>query len=179
MAALTTRMLRAARLDAALYEEVEADSSATRQAVVVVILYAVAAGIGNLAAGGVKGLFVGTLSALVTWYIWALITYVIGTKLLAEPQTEASMGQLLRTIGFAASPGIITVFAFIPVLGVLIKVVAVIWMLVAMVVGVRQALDYTSTGRAVLVCVIGWVFYLIVSLGVAAVMGIGGVLLGG
>jgi hypothetical protein len=92
----------------------------------------------------------------VGWFIWAGLTFLIGTKILPEPQTKADLGELLRTIGFSASPGVLRIFGMIPLLGGLIALAASVWMLVAMIVAVRQALDYTSTGRAVGVCVIGW-----------------------
>ncbi len=157
MASIQDRMVRAAKLDVQLYEEVEADQGALGQATGVVILSAVAAGIGNLGTGGPLGLGIGTIGALVGWYVWALLTYFIGTKFLPEPQTRADYGELLRTIGFSSAPGVIRVFGIIPGLRALVFLVAGIWMLVAMVIAVRQALDYTSTWRAVGVCVIGWV----------------------
>jgi len=148
-------MIRAAKLDVQLYEEVEADQTALGQAMGVVVLSAVAAGIGS-ANGGLLGLVIGTIGALIGWYIWAFLTYFIGTKFLPEPQTKADYGELLRTIGFSSAPGLIRVFGIIPGLTALVFSVASIWMLVAMVIAVRQALDYTSTWRAIGVCVIGW-----------------------
>ena len=156
MATIQDRIIRAAKLDAQLYEEVEADRDATGQATAVVVMSAVAAGIGTVGSGGLLGIVGGTIVALVGWYIWAFLTYFIGTRLLPEPQTKADYGELLRTIGFASAPGLIRVFAVIPGLGALVFLVAGIWMLVAMVIAVRQALDYTSTPRAVGVCLIGW-----------------------
>jgi hypothetical protein len=85
------------------------------------------------------------------------MTYVIGTRLLPEPQTRADMGELMRTLGFAQSPSLARVFAALPVVGPLVLVLVLLWMLVAMIIAVRQALDYSSTWRAVGVCVIGWV----------------------
>ncbi len=151
------RMLRAAKLDVDLYEEVEADKSAMPQAMGVVVLSSVAAGIGSIGMGGAGSMLMGIIAALVGWYIWAWFTYLIGTKLLPEPQTKADHGELLRTIGFSSSPGLIRVLGIIPGLGTVIFAVASIWMLVAMVVAVRQALDYKSTWRAIGVCLIGWV----------------------
>jgi len=156
MASFTDRMIRAAKLDVNLYEEVEADKTAMKQAMGVVVLSSVAAGIGTIAIGGLGGILAGTIAALIGWYIWASLTYFIGTKWLPEPQTKADVGELLRTIGFASSPGLIRVLAIIPGLGGLVFSAASIWMLVAMVIAVRQALDYKSTGRAIGVCIIGW-----------------------
>jgi hypothetical protein len=156
MPSLKDRMIRAAKLDVRLYEEVEADQGAMTQAMTVVILSALAAGIGS-ANVGLLGMVVSTIAALIGWYVWAFLTYFIGTKFLAEPQTRADHRELLRTIGFSSAPGLIRVLGIIPGLRTLIFLVAGIWMLVAMVIAVRQALDYTSTGRAIGVCVIGWV----------------------
>lgn len=174
MSTFTQRMLGAAKLDARVYEEVEADSGALGQALGVVVLSSVAAGIGALLAFGgvVQGLLLGTLVALVGWLVWAFLTWFIGTRLLPEPQTEADLGQLLRTIGFSSAPGVLRVFVFVPVLGALVSIVANIWMLAAMIVAVRQALDYQSTWRAVGVCLIGWIVLLVIEVALFAALGI-------
>jgi len=158
----TDRMIRAAKLDVNLYEEVEADKDAMRQAMGVVVLASLAAGVGSIGTLGLGGILLGTLAALGGWYIWAWLTYFIGTRFLAEPQTEADLGQLLRTTGFSSSPGLIRVLGIIPGLGTVVFAVVSIWMLVAMVIAVRQALDYTSTFRAVGVCVIGWIIQTVI-----------------
>ena len=162
MESFKNRIIRAAKLDVSLYEEVEADRSAMGQAMGVVILSAVAAGIGSISTTGVAGIFLGTLAALVGWFIWAYIAYYVGTKLLPEPQTKADLGELLRTIGFASSPGLLRILGIIPFLSGIIFIATGIWMLVAMVIAVRQALDYNSTPRAVGVCLIGWVIQMVI-----------------
>jgi len=157
MASLVGRMIRAAKLDVGLYEEVEADTGATGQAMLVVVLSSVAAGIGSVGGAGLKGLLLGALTALAAWYIWAFLTYVIGTRLLPESQTEADVGQLLRTTGFSSSPGLLRILGILPGLTGIVFLGCAVWMLVAMVIAVRQALDYRGTGRAITVCLIGWV----------------------
>ena len=157
MTHLKDRMIRAAKLDVDLYEEVEADQGALHQAMLVVVLSSVAAGIGSFGQGGLGGVLLGTIVAIAGWYTWAYLTYFIGTRLLPEPQTKADHGELLRTIGFSSAPGLIRVLGVIPWLTEIVFLVASIWMLVAMVIAVRQALDYESTWRAVGVCVIGWI----------------------
>ncbi|AMV70520.1 hypothetical protein JCM30471_25140 [Desulfuromonas carbonis] len=174
MSIFMTRMLRAAKLDVPLYEEVEADRGAMPQALGVVVLSSLAAGIGSVANLGLAGILLGTLAALGSWYIWAWLTYFIGTRFLAEPQTEADLGQMLRTTGFSSSPGMIRVLGIIPGLGPIVFTLAAIWMLVAMVIAVRQALDYTSTLRAVGVCAIGWVVQTLILLLLFALLGGGG-----
>ena len=156
------RIIRAVKLDAQLYEEVEADTGAMGQAMGVVVLSSMAAGVGSVAIGGLGGILAGAIAALTGWYVWAYLTYFIGTKFLPEPQTEADLGELLRTTGFSSSPGLIRVFGIIPGLAGPLFLVASIWMLVTMVIAVRQALDYESTSRAVGVCVIGWVVQLLI-----------------
>jgi hypothetical protein len=156
MANFGNRIIRAAKLDVALYEEVEADKSSLGQAMGVVVLSSIAAGIGSTSAG-ILGMLIGVVVALAGWYIWAYLTYFIGTKLLPEPQTKADHGELLRTIGFSSSPGLIRVLGVVPVMRGIVFPIAAIWMLVAMVIAVRQALDYTGTLRAIGVCAIGWV----------------------
>jgi hypothetical protein len=173
MPTIWDRMFRAAKLDAQLYEEVEADRDATVQAMIVVVLAAVAAGLGSLGSGDVLGIVNGTIVALVSWLVWALLTYLIGTRLLPEPQTSADYGELLRTIGFASSPGVIRVLGIVPGLGAILFAVAGIWMLVAMVIAVRQALDYTSTLRSVGVCAIGWLVQVVILILAAPLIGMG------
>ena len=153
---LLERMLRAARLDAQVYEEVEADTRATGQAMTVVVLSSLAAGLGTVVRDGVSGVLVTTVFALIAWYLWALLTYWIGTRLLPEPQTKSDVGELLRTTGFSSAPGILRLAGIIPGLTTPVFFVAGIWMLVTMVVAVRQALDYTGTARALAVCAVGW-----------------------
>lgn len=170
---LWNRIVRASKLDTHLYEEVEADRSALGQAALVVVLSSLAAGLGGAVEGGIAGLLILALAALVSWLIWAWLIWIIGTKLLPEPQTTADTGEMLRTLGFAASPGLTRVLGIIPGLAVVVNLVAGVWMLVATVIAVRQALDYHSTWRAVGVCLIGWIVQVVVLAVVFAVLGIG------
>jgi len=179
MASLANRMINAAKLDVQTYEEVEADQTATGQAMTVVVISSIAAGIGSIGILGLGGIVMMTIGALIGWFIWAGVTYLIGTKLLPEPQTKADMGELLRTIGFSASPGVLRIFGIIPLIGMLISFAASIWMLVAMVIAVRQALDYKSTGRAVGVCIIGFVIQWIVLSTIMLMFGGGAAMMGG
>jgi hypothetical protein len=165
------RIVRAAKLDVNLYEEVEADKGAMSQAMGVVVLSSVAAGIGSIGTIGTKGVIIGAITALIAWYVWAYITYFIGVKILPEPQTKADHGELLRTIGFSSSPGLLRILAIIPGIGGIIFMITSVWMLVAMVIAVRQALDYQSTLRAVGVCMIGWVIQAIILLILFTVLG--------
>lgn len=165
------RMIRAAKLDVDLYEEVEADKSTIWQAAGVVILSSLASGIGAITVAGFKGIMTGTVTALIGWCVWAYIIYIVGTKVLPEPQTESDYGELLRTLGFASAPGIIRILGMIPGLLWIVTLVAAAWMIAAMVVAVRQALDYKSTFRAVGVCIIGWVVQIVFLMALFAIFG--------
>ncbi len=164
MSTFVERIIGAATLNVHTYEEVEADTTATTQAMAVVVLSSIAQGIAGIAQGGGVGFIAGALGALMGWFIWAFLVYIIGTKLLPEPQTRSDLGELLRTTGFSASPGLLRVLGVIPFIGGLIILAVSIWMLIAMIIAVRQALDYQSTGRAVGVCLIGWFVFVVIVL---------------
>ncbi|MDR7401302.1 MAG: YIP1 family protein [Armatimonadota bacterium] len=172
--AITERMVRASRLDPRLYEEVEADPGLTREAATVVLLSALGAGIGGVARGGILGLVVVAVTALLAWYVWAYLTYWIGTRVLPGAETHADVGQMLRVLGFASAPGVLRVLGIVPGLGALAFPVANVWMLVTTVVAVRQALDYTSTWRALAVVALGWLAYLVALALVTAALRAGG-----
>ena len=160
MATLSERMLGAARLETATYEDVERDRTATTQALIVVMLTALAAGLGFGA--GLRGILINTVAAIVLWAIWAALVFWIGTRLLPETHTRADWGEVARTVGFAQSPGVLRVLGVIPIVGDFIRAIADVWVLIATVVAVRQALDYSSLGRAVGVCLVGWGLQIVV-----------------
>ena len=149
------RMLGAARLNVDTYEEVEKDSSATKQALIVVVLVSIAAGVGGLLAGDevdvLRGLGFGIVRGVVSWAVWALVAMFIGTKILKTEETEADWGQVARCTGFAQTPGLLNVLVF---LSGLLTIVAFVWQLVAMVIAIRQSLDYKSSLRAFFVILI-------------------------
>lgn len=163
MATLGERMIGAMKADVATFEEIERDPSAIGQAVTVIVIAAVAALIGNIFRSGLGAGIGAMIVSLIGYAIWAVLVVVVGTKLMPEPGTKADFQEAFRVIGFAAAPGVFNVLAIIPFLGVLISFLISIWSLVVMVIAVRTVLDYTSTARAILVCVIGFVVYLIVS----------------
>ena len=158
MSTLISRLIGSARLSAQTYEEIEADRHANLQAVGVVILSSIAAALGTgiRNAGDTVSLLI---VAIVSWIIWVLLTLVIGTQLLPGKDTKADFGQVLRTTGFSASPGILRILGLVPVIGWYLFLAVTIWMLLSFVVAVRQALDYTSTARALAVCLLGWIIH--------------------
>ena len=154
------RLYKAITLNVEFYESVEADKSLTRQAMMTVALVSivqgfVVAGIAPIA------LAQGVLGSIIRWFIWAFFIAFVGTRILPEPETESDTGELLRTLGFAYAPGLLIVFKFLPIIGVFIDPLVVILQLAAMTVAVRQALDFTSTVRAVGVCIVAFVVMLI------------------
>ena len=165
MTTFANRILGAMRLDPRVYEEVEANRGTMPQAVAIVLLASVAGGVGlvDVHAPDLMALITQSVGALLGWVSWALLMYSVGTWFLPEPQTRADAGELLRTLAFAGAPGLLRIFGVIPGVGLAIYAIASIWMLLAMIVAVRQALDYRGTGRAVAVCVIGWTLSLAIA----------------
>ncbi len=150
------RLMGAALMDGSVYEDVEADRHAGPQATAVVLLASLAPVVGLSRIFGFQSdalLRVAALS-IVTWVAWAVLIFQIGTRVLPEPQTRTSLGELLRTTGFAAAPGLLQVFAMLPGMLMPVLIATWIWMIAAMVVGVQHALDYRSTRRALLVCLV-------------------------
>lgn len=163
---LFDRMIRAARLDPMLFEEVEADETATTQALSIVALASICSGIGNgiqeaLTGSGLAGisvgLFGGLVMALIGWGVWSFVTYMVGSRIFGG---TASFSELLRTIGFSNTPSVLLIFSFLPFVGGLLSFAVSLWGLVAMVIAVRQALDF-STGKAIITCVVGWIAQII------------------
>jgi hypothetical protein len=152
------RLIGAAALDVGVYEEIEADESATSQAFATVLLSSMAAGLGARGFGGdpvLSFVFVSIVS-LLAWVAWALVTYEVGIHVLPGRHTHATLGQLIRTIGFASAPGFLRLFGVLRGGTTLAFTISSLWMLAAMVIAVRQSLDYDGTGRAIAVCVVGW-----------------------
>jgi hypothetical protein len=170
MTRFLSRVTGAALLSTQAYEDVEADRSATPQAVGVVLLSSLSAGVGALGPLDARpAALVGiSLLAFAVWFVWALLTLQIGSRILPSAGTHADLGELLRVTGFASAPGILRIVGVVPGSTTAVFAVTLIWMLMAMVVGVRQALDYTSTLRAFAVCALG----LALALGFAFVIGV-------
>ena len=179
---LVERMQRAAMLDNNLYNEVERDEQATSQAFQVVLIAAVATGlgtfIGSILSGrggaGVGGLVAGVLSALLAWVVWSYVTYFIGTRVFGGTGTP---GELLRTLGFANSPQVLNILGFVPLLGGLIRFVVLIWVLIAGIVAVREALDF-DTGKTIGTVILGWLAMLVIVMVEVAILGLLGLTFG-
>ena len=163
---MLARTLGAARLNPDTFEDVEHDSGATWQAVAVVILVSVAGGIGGILAGDtdvVKGVAFGIIRGVVTWAVWAGVAMLVGTTILKTASTHANWGQVARGTAFAQTPGLLSVLIFIPVAGPIISFVVFVWQLAAMIVSLRQTLDYESHWRAFFVVVISLIPVLIIN----------------
>lgn len=178
MASFGERVVGAMRLDANTFEEIERDPTALGQAVGVIVLAAVSTALGNIWYGGLSGIIWQIVASLIGYAVWALIVWLVGTKLMPDPQTKADLPETFRVVGFAAAPGLLGIVTIIPILGWLLLFVIWLWQIAAMVIGVRQVLDYTSTGKAAAVVIIGFVINLLVSAMFTA-MFVGSAMLGG
>ena len=158
MKTLFKRMIGASRLDPATYEQVEADRSSTAGAILVVIISSVAAALGS-GSRNVVSVVSAVILLLGAWVIWVGLTYFIGARLLPGPETHTNIGEVLRTTGFSASPGVLRILGLIPAVGLPIFIIVTVWMLFTFVVAIRQALDYASSARALAVCLLGWLIH--------------------
>jgi hypothetical protein len=162
MASLQERMIGAMKGDVKTFQEIEADPTAIGQAVTVIVIASLAALIGNIFRNGIGFGIMQMIMALIGYAIWSILIVLIGTKVMPEPTTKADFQEAFRVIGFTASPGVLNVLAIIPFLGPLISFVISLWMLVIGVIAVREVLDYSNTGRAIIVCLIALLVYLCV-----------------
>ena len=154
------RFFRAAKLDVSLYQEIAEDAGALNQALIVVFIYSMAAAYGTFSRSGVTGTNIGMITTLLGWYVWAFSTYMVGARFLPEAQTEPDRKAIMRVLGFACAPGVLRVLGFMQGIGLAVLLIASIWMIAAATVGVKQALKYESTYRALGVCIIGMIISL-------------------
>ena len=175
---MLNRVIRAARLDVSLYNEVEADASLNREALTVVIIVTILAAVGSFVGSLflsfeivplILGLAWAIIWGIAGYYVWAYLTWFIGTRFF---KGTAEPGELLRTLGYAYGPRVLGVFAIIPCIGAIPAFIGAIWSLVTGVVAVREALD-TTTGNAVITVAIGWVVIFVISLVVGGIIGVG------
>ena len=167
-----SRVIRAAKLDVSLYDEVIEDRSALTQALGVVVLSGLAAAAVKTGAEGYDFLLKSAVLAVVGWFLWSLLIFLVGTKLFQEPKTDVKPGQVLRAIGFSTAPGLALLFGLVPYIGFFVEVVAKIWMFLAIFVAVKQSLGYRTVSKAVVVClfsVIVVIFFLIVFVSISSV----------
>ncbi|MCL4245687.1 MAG: YIP1 family protein [Candidatus Dadabacteria bacterium] len=159
------RLIRALLLDPAVYEEIEHDKRAMWQAALVVLLSSLSRGLYAYNVGNYEGLVIGTITNFVLWILLSFLIYIIGTKLFPESETRSDQWEVMRVLGFASAPGIFRGFASTPHMTAIVFLVVWVWTLAAMIVAVRQALDFRSTWNAIWVCVVGlityWLFYVI------------------
>lgn len=168
------RIMGVFRLSVPTFEEIEADESATGQAALVVAIVAILAGVGAYLATQMAGPALAQLGeqlggdvpitmpelspigaavnavigAFLAWLIWSALTYFIGTRLFGG---QATMGEMLRVIGFAQAPRILSVLGFIPCIGAILSLVGWVWSLVASFIGIRQGLDLDNGKTAITV----------------------------
>ena len=178
MASFGERVVGAMTLNAATFQEIENDPTAMGQAVGVIALAAVSMGLGWIFYSGLTGIVWNILSSVVAYAIWAVFIWLFGTKVMPDPATKADFPETFRTVAFAVAPGLLGIITIIPLLGWLLYFAIVLWQLAAMVVAVKEVLDYTDTVKAVIVVVIGMVLYFVV-MGMIMAMTVGTAIIGG
>jgi Yip1 domain len=157
------RVIGAMKLEPNAFEDVERDPTAIGQAVGVIVLAAVSAGIGNIYWGGISGIVTTAITSLIGFLIWSVIVWLVGTKLMPEPTTKADFPETFRVLGFSAAPGLLSFITIIPLLGYLILFVIWLWQMASMIVAVKAVLDYSTIGKAIVVVLIGFIINLIIT----------------
>ena len=151
------RALRAAKLDATVFDEVMENTKLMTQAIIVVFIYGIAVSYGTFGRAGVAGINSAIFITLIGWYIWAFSTYIAGVRLFPEDGTTADRRAFMRAMGFASAPGWLRILGLVPEAGGAVFVVVSVWMVVAAVVAVKKALNYTSTQRAAAITIVCWI----------------------
>ena len=177
------RVVGALKLDANTFEDIERDPTAMGQAVGIVALAALASNLGQIWRLGFGSMLIGVCASLIGYVLWAVVVWLVGTKVMPDPATKADFAETFRTIAFAASPGLIGVVTIVPLgigwfLMLLLTPIIWLWSMAAMVVAVRQVLDYSETFKAAIVVLIGFVVFL-VFWGTMAVLSFGAAIVGG
>ena len=172
MASFGDRVVGAMKLDPRAFEDVENDPTAMGQAAGVIALAAVSAGLGNIWYGGISGIVFGVIAQLIAYAAWAVIIWLVGTKVMPDPATKADFPETFRTVAFAAAPGLLSIITIIPLIGWLLMFLIWLWTIAAMVVAVREVLDYSNTGKAIVVVIIGFIVNLCVTFFMAAIFGV-------
>ena len=178
MASFGERVIGAMKLDANTFEEIERDPTAIGQAVGVIVLAAVSTGLGNIFWGGITGVVSNAIISLISYGVWAVMVWVIGTKLMPDPATKADLPETFRVIGFAAAPMLLGFVTIIPLLGWLILFVLWLWSIAAMVIAVKQVLDYADYAKPIIVVLIAFVVQFLVGM-MLATMAVGTAMIGG
>ncbi len=161
---LKDRIIRAGKLDVKFYEEISTDDTALGQSLVIIAGSSLAAGIGGIGKFGWSSILFGTFINLASWFLWVYIIYILGTKVARWSGSRVSFLQLLSTLGFSASPGLLRILGLVPFTTDVIFVISAIWMLIAVVVAARLALDYRRMRQAVIICVGSWIIQLLIIL---------------
>lgn len=161
---LKGRIIRASKLDVKFYEEISTDDTALGQALVIIVSSSLAAGIGGIPKFGWSHVFVGTFVNLASWFLWVYIIYILGTKLARWSGSRVSFPQLLSTLGFSASPGLLRILGLVPFTTDVIFFISAAWMLIAVIVAARLALDYRRIRQSVIICVGSWIIQFLIIL---------------
>ena len=173
------RIIGVFKLDRTVFADVEHDESATMQAAIIVAIVAALSVVGTLLQvlfnvvrgsrvqlGATLLSVVGTfLVAFINWGLWSAVTHLVGTKLF---NGKATLGEMLRVIGFAYAPRMLSI---IPCIG---SVIGAIWSLIASFFAVKEGLDLDDTGTIVTI-IVGWLVTIVIG-AILGALGLGGAL---
>lgn len=156
------RIIRAIRLEPGLYREAADNEKLMSESLIIVVAVALIGALGSVFGADRPFMsFMADLSnsILFGWLLWSLVAYFVGTAFF---EGKASVNELLRAIGFASAPRILSLFAAIPCIGWLIAVIGFVLSLIATVIAIREAMRF-DTDKAIVTAVIGFILYLMTS----------------
>ena len=157
MQALFQRMLRAARMDAQLFEEIVSDPTLQGQSVWVVAIFAMATAFGTFTLISGTAVNIGLLTTMIGWYIWAFSVFYIGTRILKGDSAPPDRKTIMRVMAFACAPGIFRLLGLIPKTTTLVFIVTSLWMLATAVFGLKKVFPQRSTFKISVVTVVTWI----------------------
>ncbi|MCL0102194.1 hypothetical protein M1O29_03835 [Dehalococcoidia bacterium] len=138
------RIWRAAKFDAALYQELQSDPIARFQAIVIVALSIFASALGGAIAAQFSG-SISTTSSISTalalmpgiWLVGTISVYVLGGLSQGLRGTKVNDRQVFTAMGFAAAPSFLLLFVAIPV----IWIVVLLWLPASMAFAAKNTMD--------------------------------------
>lgn len=174
-AAIMNRVMRLARLDTTVFEEVRDDQSETIPAIIVAAVSTLIAGLGGflwlvIDDGGFNGISIdggdaflktfllGSIFAIVLWLVWVAVAFFVLVQVFREP---ADIQSLFRTMGYGAIPLAGTILMFVPAISFGIALLFMVMFFVMQVYAV-QAATGTTADRALLASGAGFAVYAII-----------------
>lgn len=170
---IMNRIMRLARLDTTVFDEVRDDQRETLPAVLIVVAGCILAFVGvwlwilfekpdglDIDYGNlfVKVFLMGTVFTVAMWGVWVAVAYVVLVQFYKE---QADLQSLVRTMGYAALPFSLSLVALIPGLHFGVGITALVVWFVLSIYAV-QATTAAASERVVMANIVGFLVFAVV-----------------